>query len=185
MRLYATHYQLTSDEQLFRCLQNDDLAAFKELYERYRPYLLRIAAKELPCTTRAEDMVQEIFTSFYQRRKSLVLIVSIKAYLCQALRFKLRNEARSNGVREAYKKTGFSGTFCKNDFANDYERKELQSLIDRSVNALPKKCKQAFLLSREENLSYKDISAELEISVSTVEKHISKALKYIKGNLNL
>ncbi|RYZ51123.1 MAG: RNA polymerase sigma-70 factor, partial [Chitinophagaceae bacterium] len=39
--------------------------------------------------------------------------------------------------------------------------------------------------SREENLSYKDISAELEISVSTVEKHISKALKYIKGNLNL
>jgi RNA polymerase sigma-70 factor (ECF subfamily) len=50
---------------------------------------------------------------------------------------------------------------------------------------LPEKCRQAILLSRGEQLSYKDISGQLGISISTVEKHISKALKFLKLNLNM
>ena len=70
------------------------------------------------------------------------------------------------------------------DFASQYEAKELEQTIGQSVGRLPEKCKKAFLLSRQENLSYKDISGELAISVSTVEKHISKALKLIRCQLN-
>ena len=185
MRMRNQHYQQTNDEQLFCYMKNDDQSAFKELYDRYWSYLLDAAYKTLQCRDKSEDIVQEIFISLYQRRKTIELEVSLKAYLCKALKFKVLNEIRSKTVRETYQKTVFSGTICKNDFAINCETKELKNVIAQSVEQLPEKCKQAFLLSREENLSYKDISGELDISVSTVEKHISKALRYIKGNLNL
>ncbi len=183
--LMSNHYHQTNDERLFSYVKNDDQSAFKELYNRYWSFLLDTAYKSLQSRSKAEDMVQEIFISLYQRRKTIELEVSLKAYLCKALKFKVLNEVRSKTVRDTYQKTVFFGTYCKNDFAIHYETKELKKVIDQSVNRLPEKCKQAFLLSREENLSYKDISGELDISVSTVEKHISKALKFIKGNLNL
>lgn len=179
------HYLKTNDEQLFCYLQNDDQLAYKELYNRYWSFLLDSALKTLHCQDKAEDMVQEIFISLYQRRKTIVLEVSLRAYLCKALKFKILNEIRSKTVRQSYQKAVFFGSNCKNDFSGNYETKELKNLIDQSVEQLPEKCKQAFLLSREENLTYKDISGELAISVSTVEKHISKALKSIKNNLNL
>jgi RNA polymerase sigma-70 factor (ECF subfamily) len=63
------------------------------------------------------------------------------------------------------------------------ESKELASNINRSIDSLPEKCREVFMLSRSEDLSYKDISGHLGISVSTVEKHISKALKVLRTSL--
>ena len=185
MLMSKSLYQQFSDEQLFLYIKNDDQLALKELYDRYWSYLLDSAYKSLQSIDKAEDVVQDIFISLYQRRKAIDLEVSLKAYLCKALKFKILNEIRSQLVRETYQKTVFFETSCKNDFATQYETKELKNIIDRSVEQLPEKCKQAFLLSRQENLSYKDISGELSISVSTVEKHISKALRFLKLNLNL
>lgn len=124
--------------------------------------------------------MQEIFISLYQRRKSIEIAVSLKAYLCKALKFQVLNELRAQLVRETYQQSLFFSSSCKSDFASNYEAKELEQAIDKSVCQLPEKCKKAFLLSRQENLSYKDISGELDISVSTVEKHISKAILSLK-----
>ncbi|ANI89647.1 hypothetical protein A9P82_10320 [Arachidicoccus ginsenosidimutans] len=71
----------------------------------------------------------------------------------------------------------------RNIYANDYETKELNEYVNSVIYSLPEKCKEVFLLSREKDYSYKDISRELKISVSTVEKHIIKALKIIKCKL--
>lgn len=179
------YYTGFSDDQLFAFVKQDDGKAFEEIYNRYWPFLLDNAYKPLQSRDKAEDVVQEIFISLYQRRKSIDLSVSLRAYLCKALKFKVSNEFRSQIVRDTYRKSLFFTNNYKNDLANKLEAKELEQAIDRSVSLLPDKCKKAFLLSRHENLSYKDISGELDISVSTVEKHISKALKVIKLNLNL
>lgn len=185
MHINRHYYRQLHDEQLFLFVKNDDQEAFQEIYNRYWTLLLDMSYNFRQSQDGAEDIVQEIFVSLYQRRKTIELEVSLKAYLCKALKFKILNETRSRMVRENYQKTIFFGPERKNDFAEQYEAKQLKTAIDRSVHQLPEKCKQAFLLSREENLSYKDISCELNISVSTVEKHIIKALKSIKGNLNL
>ena len=66
----------------------------------------------------------------------------------------------------------------------ELEAKETKELIRKFITKLPGKCREVFLLSRNENLSYKAISGGLGISVSTVEKHIIKALKLLKNNLN-
>lgn len=96
------------------------------------------------------------------------------------------NEFRSQVVRDSYTKhIRYIYTSSGNATYTVCETKELAYNINRSINLLPEKCKQAFLLSRSEDLSYKDISGQLNISVSTVEKHISKALKFLKTNLCL
>ena len=178
-----THYNRISDEQLFKLVKGDDRKAFEELYNRYWFFLLEQACKPLQSREKAQDIVQEIFISLYQRRKLIEPVLSLKGYLRKALKFKILNEFRAQLVRDIYLKSVFHPE-RENDSASRVETKELHQTIERSVCRLPEKCKKAFLLSRQENLSYKDISGELAISVSTVEKHISKALKLIKCQLD-
>ncbi len=180
------YYQQLTDRELLDLVKQDDKKAFEEIYSRYRNLLTQSALKHLLSKQKAEDIVQEIFISFYNRRKEFELSVSLRAYLLQALKFKVMNEFRSQVVRDAYSKNmRYVYAYANSTTHHAYETKELAYNIHRSINLLPEKCKQAFLLSRSENLSYKDISGHLNISVSTVEKHISKALKFLKTNLCL
>ena len=185
MQTNTTFYSDFSDEQLFIFVKQDNRKAFEEIYNRYWSYLLDYAYKPLQSRQKAEDIVQEIFISLYQRRHSIELLVSLKAYLSKALKFKVLNELRSQIVRDTYQKNAFLNTSSKIDFVCHLETKELQRNLHKQIQELPDKCKRAFLLSREENLSYKDISGGLGISVSTVEKHIIKALKTLKVKLNV
>ncbi|MBX3252787.1 MAG: RNA polymerase sigma-70 factor [Chitinophagaceae bacterium] len=179
-------YRQLSGGELLDLVKQDNKKAFEEIYSRYWHTLTQIASKHLQSKQRAEDIVQEIFISFYSRRHEFELSVSLRAYLSQALKFKIMNEFRSQVVRDTYSKH-LCYTYTYSDAApcHIYETKELAYHINRSIDLLPGKCKQAFLLSRGRDLSYKDISGHLNISVSTVEKHISKALRLLKTNLCL
>jgi len=178
-------YQPFSDEHLFLLVQQDDKKAFEVLYNRYWAFLLNAAYKPLQARDKAEDLVQDIFISLYQRRKSITLVVSLRAYLCKALKFKLLNELRSQMVRDAYSAFTITRTVERTDFDIAAESKELEQVLHQSVEQLPEKCKTAFLLSRQGDFNYNAISEKMDISVSTVEKHISKALSTIRLNLNL
>lgn len=179
------YYSGFSDDALFAVIKQDDRKAFEELYNRYWSFFLDYAYKPLRCRQKAEDLVQEVFISLYQRRNSIELSVSLKAYLTQALKFKVMNEFRSQIVRERYQKSFYLNNSDRKDFVTHCETRELEQSIYKAIMLLPEKCKQVFLLSRNEDFSYKDISGGLGISVSTVEKHISKALKILKINLSL
>ena len=60
---------------------------------------------------------------------------------------------------------------------------QLKIFIDRLINSLPEQQRKCFLLSREENLSYKEIAERLGISQKTVEIHMGKALKFLKDKV--
>jgi RNA polymerase sigma-70 factor (family 1) len=173
-------YPQAGDFDLFTLVKESDERAFEELYNRHWPVLFNIACKRLNSKQKAEDIVQNIFIDLYRRRTTIELTISLSAYLRQALKFKIINEYRSAVNRNKYQKSLFLKGHCKIDFSDPLEAKDLEMKINTILNQLPEKCKQAFLLSREENLSYKDISIGLSITVSTVEKHISKALKTLR-----
>jgi RNA polymerase sigma-70 factor (ECF subfamily) len=176
-------YTELSDCELFSLVKQDDIRAFEALYKRYWSLLVNAAYKRLDSQEKAEDIIQNIFIDLYQRRASIELTLSLTAYLHQALKFRVLNEYRSESIRIKYQKSLFLNLVCKNDFSDHLEAKELGLRINKVVNDLPEKCRQVFLLSRKENLSNKDISSSLNISVSTVEKHISKALKVLRCHL--
>lgn len=174
-------YSQELDRDLFLLVKKNDIKAFEELYKRYWPCLVNTACKKLNSKERAEDIVQNIFIDIYQRREKIELNISLKTYLNQALKFKVLNEYRSEVISHKYRKYLFFGPDCKTDLANLVETKELEIEIYTILNELPEKCRQVFLLSRKENLSNRDISVTLNITVSTVEKHISKALKTLRS----
>ena len=180
MLLNKLSYSKGIDSELFLLVKQDDEKAFEELYRRYWPTLVNTAYKKLSSREKAEDIVQNIFIDLYNRRSTIELVISLSAYLNQALKFKILNEYRSDIIKTKYQHYLFFSSVCKNDLAYELDAKELEANVNRTLNALPEKCKQVFLLSRKENRSNKDISATLNITISTVEKHISKALRTLR-----
>lgn len=173
-------YERYADKELFGLIQQDDTGAFEAFYRRYWPLLTDIAYKRIQSRAKAEDLVQDLFINLYQKRHTLEFTVSLEAYLRQALKYKVLNEFRSQNIRNQYQQSIFFSPVCKNDFAKDLEAKDLNKKIDKVMELLPEKCKIVFLLSRKENQTNKEISTCLQISISTVEKHISKALKVLR-----
>lgn len=179
-----SRYSNYSEEELLKLVkQKNDQKAFDEIYCRCKPAMVDNASKKLQSHESAEDLVHDIFLSLYTKTDVLEFTVSLKAYLHTALKYKVQNEIRNKMVRERHKKFLFFSPVCKNDFANNMEFAECQKKIDSTIAALPEKCRQVFTMSRDQEYSYKDISGNLGISVSTVEKHISKALKVLRDNV--
>ena len=177
-------YSQYSDTELLNLVKHDNFWAFDEIYKRHRKSLIELANKKLLSNYMVEDIVQDIFISLYQRRASLEITISLRGYLVQALKFKISNEIRSSIIRSKYQKFLFFSKVCEIDFANLAESNELYYKVDSTIKRLPSKCRQAFVLSRYEGQSYQNISESLNISVSTVEKHIVKALKIMRSSLN-
>jgi RNA polymerase sigma-70 factor (family 1) len=176
-------YTNLTDARLFQLVKLDDIKAFEELYNRHWPGLIDAAYRRLQSRQRSEDLIQDIFVSLYQKRHTRDITTSVKAYLYQALKFKILNVYRDEFTRSEHRKELFFNEQCKNGSAEYCDARELNNRIVKILHSLPQKCREAFLLSREENLSNKDISVDMNISVSTVEKHIGKALRILRHNL--
>ena len=183
MPLSNTSYQDIPDLQLFDLVKQDDVKAFEEIYNRHWPQLIDAAYRRLQSREKAEDIVQDLFVTLYQKRHTIEISTSLKAYLAQAVKFKILNHIRDEFTRTACRKTIFLNDNCKNDFSPAIETRELHNHIEQVVCGLPDQCRKTFLLSRKEERSHKEISADLNISVSTVEKHIGKALKILRNDL--
>lgn len=174
-----------SDLCLFnRFKEHNDISAFNELYRRYQAPLLEIACNHLQCKQKAEDIIQDIFTAFYQRRQLVTIEVSVKAYLLRALKYKLINDIRNRRVRNKHKQYVLDIHTYRVDFLSIPEEKDLADAVQHALNSLPDKCREVFLLSRYQEYSHKAISARLNISLSTVEKHMVKALRVMRSCLN-
>jgi len=65
----------------------------------------------------------------------------------------------------------------------ELETQELQKVITLTIAQLPEKCRIVFSLSRFEDMTYQDIADHLQISIKTVENHISKALKILREKI--
>ncbi len=70
-----------------------------------------------------------------------------------------------------------------NNLNEEFESKDLEKQIQEKILILPPQCRKVFLLSREEQLPYKEIAKKLNISVNTVDQHIQKALRILKHSV--
>ncbi|HEX7844276.1 MAG TPA: RNA polymerase sigma-70 factor [Chitinophagaceae bacterium] len=177
------NYKSYTDFELFRLMKEDDFHAFGELYKRYWPSLVNAAFKRLNRRDKSEDIAQNIFADLYARRNSINLAHSLKSYLHQALKYKVLNEYRDALVRARYQEQLFFGPVCENDFANPVETQEFEQHVKNVIQKLPVRCRQVFSMSRDYDLSNKEISHEMQITISTVEQHITRALKTLRNEI--
>src|SRR5690606_24324803 len=95
-------YTALQDPELFDLLKSSDEAAFKEIYERYFDVLYVHAYKRLNSSEEAQDIVQEIFMSLWEKRGRLVLSRSLPAYLFTAVRNRVINAFSHKQVQSGY-----------------------------------------------------------------------------------
>lgn len=158
-----------------------DESAFSEVYNAYWESLFKYVIRILPDEDEAADVIQETFTTFWELRDRLGKVKSIKAYLfimARNLAFRrFRNKLKQFEMEDRL--VAFYGTTDEGT-ERDIDARALSHLIDAEIDKLPEKMRQVFVLSRKENLSYKEIAERLKISDETVKKQISNSLKYLR-----
>lgn len=178
-----THH---SDQELLALMQREDQQAFNELYYRYYKLLCHKAFQRIPSNTVVEEIVQDVFVNIWIKAKELDVTGNVKAYLYATLRNKILHELRSETTRAYYYERIMQLTQAVEDhfLLDNLYAKETEARINEIIATLSPQCKEAFLLSRNEHLSYKEIAEHMHLSVNTVEKHVGKALHILKSKLN-
>ncbi|MEM6845130.1 MAG: RNA polymerase sigma-70 factor [Bacteroidota bacterium] len=163
-------------------------AGFTILYKTYVKFVFRTCYRYLGDVAASENITAEIFTSVWERRKTLHQdawqVDSWERYLSQAAKHKIFNHIRIKKQSDAYvTKVLQDAPIFNHATEEDYQFEELANQIDTLVDQLPPKCQYVFRLSREKGLSNKEIAQHLSISDNAVKKHIAKALSHLRENL--
>src|SRR5690606_26700285 len=189
IRFVTKHYMLPyknkHDLDLFDLVKlDDDIVAFKEIYERYFNQLFIHAYKKLANKEEAQDVVQEIFAIFWKKRTKILIIHSLSAYLFTAVRNKILNIISHKAIESNYiqsiQEFMDTGT-CQTDHL--IRERDLISEIDKEVSSLPGKMQEIFYLSRYEYFTHKEIATKLNLSEQTVKKQVNNALRILRAKL--
>ncbi|HET8829157.1 MAG TPA: RNA polymerase sigma-70 factor [Pelobium sp.] len=173
-----------TESELIALWKKGDDAGFTEIYKRYSIKLISLAINKTQNRDDAEELVQNSFLKFYQHKDAVETNTSLFAFLYVILKNQILNYHRRQLVHQKYE--AYVAKFHPQDdnhLQATIESKDLERLIEKEIEKLPDKCRNAFLLSRRKNLSNKEIAAELNISENTVEQHMRKALGRLRVSL--
>lgn len=177
--------QLYSDEELLRFIKQGEEEAFSLLYRRYWEGLFTTAARVLRSKDDAADVVQDVFLSLWNRRGELNITSSVQAYLQTSARYKSIHFIEKNITRRDYLAVLADTPVDTAALSPELQvqLKEVQRVIGETVARMPPKMQEVYLLSRQQQLTHKEIADQLGISSETVKKHIQHALQLIKTAL--
>lgn len=175
-------YQQQTDADLMMSLREGNGHAFAEIYDRYWKKLLAIAYHHCRDKIIAEEIVQEVFISLWNRRKSLC-IDNINAYLATAVRLSVFKQYLRQQRRMQIIKQTAGPVIAAWDEEKIYTR-FLEQQINGIVETLPVQCRLVFKLSRVEGLSIPEVARKIGIAEKTAEAHLTKALKVLRLKLN-
>jgi len=172
-----------SDTEIIQSLKKGDGKAMEMLYKLHWKVLYISAYNVLKDKEVCEDIVQELFIRVWNNREQININSSIRAYLSAATRYeiyrKIRDAKRFEPIVDEMVNM-ISGYTIQDAL----EYKELQTQISSVIDTLSPKCKNVYILSRNEQLSHKEIAGKLNISTKTVRNHLTLALRHLRVNIN-
>lgn len=165
----------TSENNNIQQLKNGNQEAFEKLFREYYARLCAYSFLIVKDKDAAAEIVQDFFVKLWENRAKLE-IVATQSYFFKAI--------HNNSIKYMGKKVDFepitSGKEYGFEMQNDFE---LQEKMEQSLNELPPKCREIFILSRMEKLRHNEIAEKLGISAKTVEVQIRKANIILKEKL--
>ena len=180
-------YKILIDLELSSLLKDGDERAYTEIYKRYWKTIYSMAYSRLRNMEAAQDLVHDTFASLWVNREK-VAIENLKSYLAVSIKYRviewIRREKLASNY-ELFAPVEYLGSFS--DASDALHFKNILKLMEEEIENLPERCKLIFKYSRSENKSAKEIAAELNLSQSTVENQLNKALgrlRLVLKNLN-
>lgn len=162
----------------------DDDTAFEQLFKAHYKPLHAYANLILKDLDLAEEIVQNMFLKFWEKRELLKVEASVKAYLYKCIYNDSLNHIKHEKVKTKYQDfTKQTRNELSESAAAKVELGELHFNLREALNELPEQCRTIFQMSRFEELKYREIAEQLGISIKTVEKQMSKALQILRVKL--
>lgn len=161
-----------------------DDQAFEQLFKSHFKALHSYALAILKDEDTAEEIVQQMFLKFWEKRELLNIQSSVKAYLYKCVYHDSLNFLKHEKIKTKYQDFA---SYTMNDHqepaSSKVEMTELEYRIAQALNELPEQCRTIFQLSRFEELKYREIAEQLGLSVKTIENQMGKALKIMRLKL--
>lgn len=174
-----------NDEELLAALREGKSFGLDGLFRRYYVELCRVSIRIVRDEAASEDIVQEFFVNLWQKHHILPIIDAIGPYLRRGVRNRSLNYLRDQ-------KRVPSGDGEMPELSSDHnaasaelELAELQQAVNQAIDALPERCRLVYVLSKIEGLSQKEIAANLDISVKTVENQMGRAYRFLREYLSV
>ena len=177
---------MTSDNDLlfFDRVKSDDLSAYEVIFKKYIKELYRFAFSYVRDAQVAEEMAQEVFLYVWEKRRQIEIQTTLKTYLYSAIKNKCLNYIKLELPKRQSMSDLSEVMLSINPGTKDEgESEQLKKSIQKAINALPRKCRRIFMLSRNAGMTYEEIAEELNLSKKTVENQMGIALKKLRASL--
>lgn len=173
---------MLNDVHALRKIKEGDIKTFESVFKLYYSQLTIYAFSITDRQDVAEEIVQDVFYKIWKERENLQIFYSLKSYLYGAVRNQSLQYCEHRNVRERYKEK-LLATGETNSEVNPEDQflyKELEDIINRTLEKLPERRRQIFGLHRFEGKKYKEIADELSLSVKTIEAEMTKAYQALR-----
>jgi len=180
-----------NEEKLIKRLHAGDEDAFEAVFTKHFVKLCLYAEHYLRDKHAAREIVEDFFCNFWENCTSLTIESNLAGYLCRSIHNRCLKYLRHEKVKQKYIECSqylFTDRELLEPVSDDYPEAllishELEKEIRNSIDSLPDQCKKIFLLNRFENLTYREISQQLGISVNTVKTQMTRALQKLRSRL--
>ena len=163
-------------------LKEGDIKAFERIFRHFYSPLLLYAFSITGQKEASEEVVQDTFYSIWKEREKIHILRSVKSYLYKAVKNRSLLYLEHLRVHERYQENIVSENSSMNEPSPDelLEYKELEEIVETTLKKLPERCRHIFYMHRMNGKKYKEIAANLSISVKTVEAEMTKAYRALR-----
>lgn len=174
-----------NDQELILRLREGDDLAFKALYIRYWKKLLHFASQKTTDYYDAENIVQDVFVSLWNRRTELNISSGLEGYLIVSVKYRIIKLYDKHRSQRLYAENAFATGDVLDDSTQQYlEFEELRHRLEELIGALPERSALIYRMNKEDGMSHKAIATELGMSEKAVNAQLVRIKKTLRTGLN-
>lgn len=174
-------------ELILQIRNNDSERAFRALFDRHYERMYRAALYFVQNEDLAKEVSLDVLAGIWEKRKSMIIPDDFRHYSFVMVRNAAINIIKKESALEGNVPiTNVSSVDAGFSISPEelLEQSELFETYERLVSELPERCREVYMMVKEDGRSYADVAQELNISVKTVDAQLQKALSFLRQNLS-
>ena len=173
----------SNEKKLIKHLKKGNSLAYSYLVGLYYKELCNYATSLARDDFKSEDIVQNVIVRMWQQREKLNTNILIKNYLYKSVYNEFIDQYRKDLSISVLERKYIEVLDSFIEVKEENETKRLITLVEKEIEQFPNKCKETFLLSKKNGLTYREIADYQNVSVNTVEKQMVKAFSILRKKL--